>query len=126
MAQHKKRLIAKRDRNDGRNKRHKVGEQGISSDEDPSPEPSWSGDVASTAVDWSNMSGRPRLCRSVVPRCRRRAGHGRRGATRLWGRARVRRPTCPSGPSIDPLPYGTQRDGHSRATKICAPSDRSP
>jgi hypothetical protein len=91
MAQHKKRLIAKRDRNDGRNKRHKVGEQGISSDEDPSPEPSWSGDVASTAVDWSNMSGRPRLCRSVVPRCRRRAGHGRRGATRLWGRARVRR-----------------------------------
>jgi hypothetical protein len=29
MAQHKKRLIAKRDRNDGRNKRHKVGEQGI-------------------------------------------------------------------------------------------------
>jgi hypothetical protein len=30
---------------------------GVSSDEDPSPEPSWSGDVASVAVDWSNMSG---------------------------------------------------------------------
>jgi hypothetical protein len=30
---------------------------GISSDEDLSPEPSWSGDVVSAAVDWSNMSG---------------------------------------------------------------------
>jgi hypothetical protein len=56
-AQHKKRQIAKRDRNDNRNKRRKVGELGVSSDEDPSPEPSWSGDVASAAVDWSNMSG---------------------------------------------------------------------
>jgi hypothetical protein len=37
--------------------RHKAGEQGVSSDEDLSLEPSWSGDVASTAVDWSNMSG---------------------------------------------------------------------
>jgi hypothetical protein len=34
-----------------------VGERGVSSDEDPSPEPSWSGDVASTAVDLSDMSG---------------------------------------------------------------------
>jgi hypothetical protein len=33
--------------------------------------------------------GRPHLRRFVVPRCHRRAGHGRRGATRLWGRARV-------------------------------------
>jgi hypothetical protein len=56
-AQHKKRQIAKRDRNDNRNKRRKAGELGVSSDEDPSPEPSWSGDVASAAVDWSNMSG---------------------------------------------------------------------
>jgi hypothetical protein len=56
-AQHKKRQIAKRDRNDDRNKRRKAGEQGVSSDEDPSPEPSWNGDVASAAVDWSNMSG---------------------------------------------------------------------
>jgi hypothetical protein len=55
-AQHKKHQIAKRDRNDDRNKRRKAGEQGVSSDEDPSPEPSWSGDVASAAVDWSNMS----------------------------------------------------------------------
>jgi hypothetical protein len=55
--QHKKRQITKRDRNDDRNKRRKVGEQGISSDEDLSPEPSWSGDVASPAVDYSNMSG---------------------------------------------------------------------
>jgi hypothetical protein len=56
-AQHKKRQIAKRDRNDNRNKRRKAGEQGVSSDEDPSPELSWSGDVASAAVDWRNMSG---------------------------------------------------------------------
>jgi hypothetical protein len=50
-AQHKKRQIAKRDRNNNRNKRRKAGEQGVSSDEDPSPEPSWSGDVTSAAVD---------------------------------------------------------------------------
>jgi hypothetical protein len=56
-AQHKKLQIAKRDCNDNRNKRRKAGELGVSSDEDPSLEPSWSGDVASAAVDWSNMSG---------------------------------------------------------------------
>jgi hypothetical protein len=56
-AQHKKRQITKRDRNDNGTKRWKAGELGVSSDEDPSPEPSWSGDVASAAVDWSNMSG---------------------------------------------------------------------
>jgi hypothetical protein len=55
--QHKKRQIAKRDRNDDCNKRRKAGEQGVSFDGDPSPEPSWSGDVASAAIDWSNMSG---------------------------------------------------------------------
>jgi hypothetical protein len=55
--QHKKHQIAKRNRNDNRNKRRKAGELGVSSVEDPSPEPSWSGNVASTAVDWSNMSG---------------------------------------------------------------------
>jgi hypothetical protein len=38
--QHKKRQIAKRDRNDNRNKRRKAGEAGVSSDEDPSPETS--------------------------------------------------------------------------------------
>jgi uncharacterized membrane protein len=54
-AQQKKREIAKRDRNDNRVKRRKAGERGVSSNEDPSP--SWSGDVASTAVDWSDMSG---------------------------------------------------------------------
>jgi hypothetical protein len=56
-ALHKKRQIAKRDNNDNRYKRRKAGELGVSSDEDSSPEPSWSGDVASAAVDWSNMSG---------------------------------------------------------------------
>jgi hypothetical protein len=56
-AQHKKRQIAKRDRNDNRIKRHKAGELGVSSDEDPSSKPSWSGDVASATVDWSDMSG---------------------------------------------------------------------
>jgi hypothetical protein len=50
-AQHKKRQITKRDRNDNRTKRWKAGELGVSSDEDPSPEPSWSGDVTSAAVD---------------------------------------------------------------------------
>jgi hypothetical protein len=45
-AQHKKRQIAKHDRNDNRTKRRKAGELGVSSDEDPSSEPSWSGDVA--------------------------------------------------------------------------------
>jgi hypothetical protein len=57
QAQHKKCQIAKRDRNDNRTKRRKAGELGVSSDEDPSPKPSWSGDVASAVVDWSNMSG---------------------------------------------------------------------
>jgi hypothetical protein len=56
-AQHKKRQTAKRDRNDNYNKRWKAGELGVSSDKDSLPEPSWSGDVASAAVDWSNMSG---------------------------------------------------------------------
>jgi hypothetical protein len=50
-AQHKKRQIAKRDRNDNRTKRRKAGELGVSSDEDPSPEPSCSGDVASATID---------------------------------------------------------------------------
>jgi hypothetical protein len=50
-AQHKKRQITKRDRNNNRTKRRKAGEPGVSSDEDPSPEPSWSGDIASAAID---------------------------------------------------------------------------
>jgi hypothetical protein len=50
-AQHKKRQIAKRDRNDNRTKRRKAGEAGVSSDENPSPEPSWSGDVTSATID---------------------------------------------------------------------------
>jgi hypothetical protein len=56
-AQHIERQIAKRDRNHNRIKRRKAGERGISSDEDPSPEPSWSDDVPSATVDWSDMSG---------------------------------------------------------------------
>jgi hypothetical protein len=55
--QHKKRQIAKRDHNDNHIKRRKAGELGVSSDEDPSPEPSWSGDVANAAVNSSDMSG---------------------------------------------------------------------
>jgi hypothetical protein len=64
-AQHKKRQITKRDRNDDHTKRRKAEELGVSSNEDPSLEPSWSGDVASAAVDWSNMSG---LSSSSPPR----------------------------------------------------------
>jgi hypothetical protein len=64
-ARHKKRQIVTRDRNDNRTKRRKAGELGVSSDEDTSPEPSWSGDVASAAIDWSNMS---RSSSSSLPR----------------------------------------------------------
>jgi hypothetical protein len=56
-AQHKECQIAKRDQNDNRIKRRKAGERGVSSVEDPSLEPSWSGDVRRAAVDWSDMSG---------------------------------------------------------------------
>jgi hypothetical protein len=55
-AQHNKHQIAKHDRNDDCNKRRKVREVGVSSDEDPLPETSCSNDVASVAIDWSNMS----------------------------------------------------------------------
>jgi hypothetical protein len=41
--QHKDREITKCDRNDNRIKRWKVGERDVSSNEDPSPESSWSG-----------------------------------------------------------------------------------
>jgi hypothetical protein len=47
----------KRDRNDNRIKRRKAGERDVSSDEDLSPAPAWSGDEPSTTVDWCNMSG---------------------------------------------------------------------
>jgi hypothetical protein len=56
-AQHKEREITKRDQNDNRIKLRKVGEHDVSSNEDPSPEPTWSGDEPSAAVDWSDMSG---------------------------------------------------------------------
>jgi hypothetical protein len=56
-AQHKEREITKRDWNDNHIKRRKAGERDDSSNEDPLPEPSWSSDMASTAVDWSDMSG---------------------------------------------------------------------
>jgi hypothetical protein len=81
-AQHKKRQIIKRDHNDDRNKRWKEGEQGVSFDEDPSPEPSWSGDVASVVIDLSNMSGSslsspPRGAEVSSSRRPREAGHDR-------------------------------------------------
>jgi hypothetical protein len=56
-AQHKEHKIAKRDRNNNRIKRWKAGERGISSNEDPSPDPPWSCDVPNAAVEWSDMSG---------------------------------------------------------------------
>jgi hypothetical protein len=55
--QHKEQEITKRDWNDNRIKRRKVGERDVSSNEDPSLESSWSGDVTCVAVDWSDMSG---------------------------------------------------------------------
>jgi hypothetical protein len=56
-AQHKECQIAKRDRNDNCIKRRKAGESGVSSDEDPAPEPSWSGDAPSAVVDSREMLG---------------------------------------------------------------------
>jgi hypothetical protein len=45
------------------------------------------------APRWTRATcrGCPRLRCSVVPRCCHRSGHGRRGVTRLWGRACIRR-----------------------------------
>jgi hypothetical protein len=55
--QHKELEIAKHDRNDDCIKRRKAGERDVSSDEDPSSEPAWSGDEPIAAVDWSDMLG---------------------------------------------------------------------
>jgi hypothetical protein len=55
--QHKEHQIAKRNRNNDPIKRRKAGEHCVSSNEDPSPELSWSGDIPSAVVDWSDMSG---------------------------------------------------------------------
>jgi hypothetical protein len=91
--QHKKHLIAKRDRNDDRNKRRKAGETGVSFDEDPSPEPSWSGVVASATIGWSNMSGSsssspPRGAEVSSSRRSQDAGHDKT----------VGSSSCPAGP----------------------------
>jgi hypothetical protein len=56
-AQHKEKEIAKCDHNNNRIKRRKAGKRNVSSDEDPSPPPVWSGDEPSAAVDWSDMLG---------------------------------------------------------------------
>jgi hypothetical protein len=56
-AQQKEHEIAKRDWNDNRIKKRKAGERDVSSNEDPSPEPSWSGDMASVVVDQRHMLG---------------------------------------------------------------------
>jgi hypothetical protein len=90
-AQHKKHQIAKRDRNDNRTKRRKAGEACVSSDEDPSPEPSWGGDVASTAIDWSDMFGSSSSSppRGVEVSSSHRPQAARR--TRPWARAHARR-----------------------------------
>jgi hypothetical protein len=50
-AQHKEKEIAKRDQNDNSIKRYKAGERNVSSDEDLSPLPAWSGDEPSATVD---------------------------------------------------------------------------
>jgi hypothetical protein len=56
-AQNKEHEIAKCDRNDNRIKRRKAEERDVCSNKYLSLESSWSGDVASVAVDWSNMLG---------------------------------------------------------------------
>jgi hypothetical protein len=54
-AQHKEWEIAKRDRNDNRIKRLKAGERDVSSNEDPSPEPTWSSDEPSAVINDISM-----------------------------------------------------------------------
>jgi hypothetical protein len=68
--------------------------------------PSLCGAVMSPAprLTGATCRGHPRRCRSVVPRCRRRAGRGRWGATRLWGRAHVRRLPLPEWAFGRPAP----------------------
>jgi hypothetical protein len=122
-AQHKKRQIAKRDRNDNRTKRRKAGELGVSFDEDPSPELSWSGDVATAAVDWSNMLGSSSSLPppgAEVSSSSPAAGGGARQDCGLeltsGGSSR------PSGPAVGPLPCGAQRNGRFQVTGTRAPS----
>jgi hypothetical protein len=57
--------------------------------------------------------GRPCHHRLAAPKCRRRAGRRRRGATRLWARAHVRRLPRSSGSAVGPLSCCTQRAGAS-------------
>jgi hypothetical protein len=85
--------------------------------EDPSPEPSWSGDVASAAVDWSNVSGSsssslPRD--SEVSSLRQPPAAQDRGLEHATGGSPRSR-----GPADGPLPCGAQRDGCFRAAEIC-------
>jgi hypothetical protein len=101
VAQHKKRQIAKRDHNDDRNKRQKEGETSVSSDEDPSPEPSWSGDVVSATIDWSNMSrssssSPPRGDEVSSSRWSREAGHAQRFLLPMWAYDRPALVRCPA------------------------------
>jgi hypothetical protein len=69
--------------------------------------------------------GHPRRRYLAALKCHRRAGRGRRGATRLRARAHVRRLPHPSGPAVGPLLCGAQRDGHFRVVETYAPSSRS-
>jgi hypothetical protein len=118
-AQHKKRQIAKRDRNDNRIKRQKAGELGVSLDEDPSPEPSWSGDVASAAIDGSNMSG---SSSSSLPR-------GVEVSSSHWPQAARRDKTVGSSSRLAaPSVRDDQRMTRSRATPsgTGAPEPRRP
>jgi hypothetical protein len=115
-----------------RNKRRKVGEQGVSSDEDPSPEPLWSGDVASAVVDWSNLSGSssslPPRGGEVSSSCRlREAGHDKtvgsssRPAAPLpeWACGRPTPVRCPAGRALssrrDPRPVRSIPRGGRRS-----------
>jgi hypothetical protein len=118
-AQHKKHQTAKCDRNDDHNKRRKAGEQGVSSDEDPSPEPSWSSDVASAVVEWSNMSGSSSslLLHGIEVSSSRQPREAGRDMV-VGSSSRSVSPPCPSGPAVDPLPYGARWNGHSRAARI--------
>jgi hypothetical protein len=77
-----------------------LGERGVSSDEDSSSKPSWSGDVASAAVDWSDMSWSSSLS---TPRTAEVSSSRRPCATSSS--------PCSRGPADGPPSCGAQQDG---------------
>jgi hypothetical protein len=92
-AQHKEKEIAKHDWNDNRIKRRKAGERDVSSNEDMSSLPAWSGHEPSAAVDWSDMSGSSTPFPPRAVEVNYRGGRSRPRARRVRAQACGRKPT---------------------------------